>query len=43
VLVFWVFDRGRVISPATTRVRMAGLEQLQARRYRTRMSAEAGD
>ncbi len=43
VLVFWILDRGRVISPATTRVRREALEQLQARRYRTRMPAEAGD
>ena len=42
-LVFWIFDRGRLISPATVRARDANLEHLRARRFRHTTTAEAGD
>ena len=43
VLVFWLFDRGRVISPASARIQNAALERMRTRRFRTTLSAEAGD
>ena len=43
ILMFWVLDRGRVISPASARVRADSLAHLRRRRYRSTMSPEAGD
>ena len=43
ILVFWVLDRGRVISPASSRVRADTLAHLRTRRFRSTMSPEAGD
>jgi NADH-quinone oxidoreductase subunit H len=43
VLVFALLDRGRVISPASTRLRDDALERRRARRFRSTLSAEAGD
>ena len=43
VIVFWLFDRGRVISPASARIQNAALERMRSRRFRTTLSAEAGD
>ena len=43
ILVFWLLDRGRLISPASSRVRTGALDHLRARRFHHPVSAEAGD
>jgi len=42
-LIFVVLDRGRIISPASTRVRKAELARLRAVSRRSTLTAEAGD
>jgi len=42
-LVFVLFDRGRIISPASTRVRDAGIARLRARSQRPTPLPESGD
>jgi NADH-quinone oxidoreductase subunit H len=42
-LIFVVLDRGRIISPASTRVRQAELARLRAVSRRSTLTAEAGD
>jgi NADH-quinone oxidoreductase subunit H len=42
-LIFVVLDRGRIISPASTRVRKAELARLRAISRRSTLTAEAGD
>ncbi|MDQ3810751.1 MAG: NADH-quinone oxidoreductase subunit H, partial [Chloroflexota bacterium] len=43
VVVFALLDRGRVISPATTRLRSAQLERLRAMAARAAMTPHTGD
>ena len=43
IVVFWFLDRGRVISPASSRLQADALERLRAARNRSTLSAEAGD
>ncbi|HWE42143.1 MAG TPA: NADH-quinone oxidoreductase subunit NuoH [Gemmatimonadaceae bacterium] len=44
VLVFWVLDRGRIVSPASSRIRTAELERLRTLSRRSPLTPrEAGD
>ena len=44
VLVFWVLDRGRIVSPASSRIRSAELERLRTLSRRSALTPrEAGD
>jgi NADH-quinone oxidoreductase subunit H len=44
VLVFWVLDRGRIVSPASSRIRTEELERLRALSRRSALTPrEAGD
>ena len=44
VLVFWVLDRGRIVSPASSRIRTAELERLRTLSRRSALTPrEAGD
>jgi NADH-quinone oxidoreductase subunit H len=44
VLVFWVLDRGRIVSPASSRIRTAELERLRSLSRRSALTPrEAGD
>jgi NADH-quinone oxidoreductase subunit H len=43
VLVFVLLDRGRLISPASTRVRDAGIARMRARSGRSTLVPESGD
>jgi NADH-quinone oxidoreductase subunit H len=43
VLVFVLLDRGRLISPASARVRDAGIARMRARSARSTIVPESGD
>ena len=42
-LVFWMLDRGRIISPASTRLRDEGIARLRARSQSSTLIPESGD